>query len=52
MQHARPLQVRVRAAKLLGSQSLARYSGWKGSRSAVQDEYARNKGVGEATGCW
>ncbi|KAG2486117.1 hypothetical protein HYH03_015212 [Edaphochlamys debaryana] len=45
-------QVRIRAARLMGTQSLQRYVGWKGSRAAVEAEYAKNKAIGEATGCW
>lgn len=36
----------------MGSQSLARYPGWKGDRAAVEAEYAANKAIGDATGCW
>ncbi|EFJ46448.1 hypothetical protein VOLCADRAFT_105588 [Volvox carteri f. nagariensis] len=45
-------QIRMHAARLLGSQSLARYVGWKGNREMVEQEYARNKAIGESTGCW
>lgn len=45
-------QIRIRASRLLGTQSLVRYVGWKGGRQAVDAEYARNKAIGEATGCW
>jgi len=45
-------QVRVRAAKLLGSQSLKRYEGWSGDRQAVQAEFMKNRAIGEATSCW
>lgn len=44
--------LRVKASRLLGSQSLARYPGWKGDRAAVEAEQRRNKAVGDATGCW
>lgn len=44
--------MRIRAAKALGSQSLARYAGWRGDRAAVEAEHARNRAIGEATGCW
>ncbi|CAL8462744.1 g2277 [Coccomyxa elongata] len=44
--------VRVKAARLLGSQSLARYVGWKGNREAVEAEYSKNKELGERIGCW
>ena len=36
----------------MGSQSLARYPGWKGDRAAVDAEQARNRALGEQTGCW
>jgi hypothetical protein len=36
----------------LGSQSLARYPGWKGDRAAVDAEHAANAALGAATGCW
>uniref|UniRef100_A0A7S0UMB0 Myb-like domain-containing protein n=1 Tax=Polytomella parva TaxID=51329 RepID=A0A7S0UMB0_9CHLO len=45
-------QLRIRSAKLLGTQSLARYVGWKGDKAAVDASYAFNKRVGEITGCW
>ena len=45
-------QIRIRAAKLLGSQSLARYTGWRGGRQAVMAECAKNRAIGEATACW
>ncbi len=44
--------LRIKAARLLGSQSLARYPGWKGNRAAVDAEQARNRALGEQTGCW
>ena len=44
--------LRIRACKLLGTQSLVRYVGWKGDKAAVEAEYAKNKAIGEATGCW
>ena len=44
--------LRIKASRLLGSQSLARYPGWKGDRAAVDAEQARNKALGAATGCW
>ncbi|PNH06432.1 hypothetical protein TSOC_007217 [Tetrabaena socialis] len=45
-------QLRTRAARLLGTQSLARYVGWKGSAAEVEEVYERNKAIGAATGCW
>lgn len=44
--------LRVKASRLLGSQSLARYPGWKGDQAAVDAECAANKAIGAATGCW
>jgi hypothetical protein len=44
--------LRIKAARLMGSQSLARYPGWKGNRAAVEAEQRRNKALGDATGCW
>lgn len=45
-------QLRIKASRLLGSQSLARYVGWKGDRRAVEEECAKNRRIGDATGCW
>jgi len=44
--------LRIKASRLLGTQSLARYPGWRGDRAAVAAEAARNRAVGEAAGCW
>eukprot|EP00873_Tetraselmis_striata_P003650 jgi/Tetstr1/423914/TSEL_014537.t1 len=44
--------LRVKAARLMGSQSLARYIGWTGDRAAVEAERALNREIGEQTGCW
>lgn len=44
--------LRIKAARLLGTQSLSRYPGWKGDRCAVAREAARNRRIGEAAGCW
>ena len=44
--------LRIKASRLLGTQSLARYPGWKGGRAAVEAEAARNRAAGEAAGCW
>ncbi|KXZ48497.1 hypothetical protein GPECTOR_27g667 [Gonium pectorale] len=44
--------VRMHAARLIGSQNLARYVGWKGDKATVEAEYAKNKAIGETTGCW
>ena len=44
--------VRVKASKLMGTQSLARHVGWKGDLAAVEREYAKHKRIGEETGCW
>jgi hypothetical protein len=45
-------QLRVKASRLMGTQSLARHVGWKGDRKAVEAEYAQHKRIGEATCCW
>jgi len=42
----------VRASKLFGSQSLARYAGWRGGPDDVARELEANRRIGEATGCW
>lgn len=44
--------LRIKTGRLFGSQSLARYVGWKGSKSAVEAEYQKNKVLGESLGCW
>ncbi|KAK9838137.1 hypothetical protein WJX81_003339 [Elliptochloris bilobata] len=44
--------IRVKASRLMGSQSLARYVAWKGNKAAVDAEYAANKALGERLGCW
>lgn len=44
--------IRIKASRLMGSQSLARYIGWKGNREAVDAERAVNKAIGDRTGCW
>ena len=47
------LNLRVKASRLMGTQSLARYpKGWKGDKAAVDAEYEKHKKIGEATGCW
>lgn len=47
------LSLRVKASRMMGTQSLARYpKGWRGDAAAVEAEYAKNKAIGEATGCW
>ncbi|GAX81856.1 hypothetical protein CEUSTIGMA_g9284.t1 [Chlamydomonas eustigma] len=45
-------QIRARTSKLMGSQSLARYSNWIGDKQAVQQEHERNKRLAEKLGCW
>mmetsp|Transcript_25891 Transcript_25891/g.49223 ORF Transcript_25891/g.49223 Transcript_25891/m.49223 type:complete len:157 (+) Transcript_25891:117-587(+) len=45
-------QLRIKASRLFGSQSLARYNGSKFTQSQVEAEYAQNKAIGEQTGCW
>ena len=44
--------LRIKASRLLGSQSLARYAGWKGDRAAVDAERTKNEKLGKALGCW
>jgi hypothetical protein len=44
--------LRLKAARLLGTQSLARHVGWRGGRAAVDAERARHKALGERLGCW
>ncbi|KAI8104316.1 hypothetical protein M9434_002874 [Picochlorum sp. BPE23] len=44
--------IRLKTARLLGIQSLARHMGWKGDAAAVEAEYAKHKKIGEALGCW
>ena len=47
------LELRVKASRMLGTQSLARYEkGWKGTREEVDAEYRKHKEIGELTGCW
>tara|TARA_B100001758_G_scaffold39995_1_gene31082 strand:+ start:523 stop:1005 length:483 start_codon:yes stop_codon:yes gene_type:complete len=47
------LSLRVKASRMMGTQSLARYpKGWRGDKAEVDAEYAKNKAIGEATGCW
>ena len=47
------LDLRVKASRLLGSQSLSRYpKGWKGTKEEVDLEYKKHKEIGEKTGCW
>jgi hypothetical protein len=47
------LSLRVKASRLMGTQSLGRYpKGWRGDQAAVDAEYAKHKAIGEATGCW
>lgn len=44
--------IRVKTARLLGTQSLARHVNWKGNRAAVDAEREKHKTIGEKTGCW
>jgi len=44
--------VRIKAARLLGTQSLARHVGWKGNRAAVAAEREKHRELGERLGCW
>ena len=43
----------MKASRLLGTQSLARYpKGWKGTKEEVEAEYTKHKKIGEKVGCW
>lgn len=44
--------MRIKAARLLGTQSLARHVGWKGDRAAVAAEREKHRLLGEKLGCW
>lgn len=44
--------IRIKVARLLGIQSLARHIGWKGDRTAVEKEHAKHRQLGEQLGCW
>lgn len=44
--------IRLKTARLLGTQSLARHMGWKGDCAAVEAEYEKHKRLGERLGCW
>jgi len=44
--------MRVKAARMLGTQSLARHVGWKGNRAMVDAEREKHKQLGERLGCW
>ncbi|KAK3273726.1 hypothetical protein CYMTET_18048 [Cymbomonas tetramitiformis] len=46
------LKLKVKASRLLGAQSIARYTGMKMTRSEVDAEYKINKEIGDRTGCW
>jgi hypothetical protein len=47
------LDLRVKASRMLGTQSLSRYpKGWKGTKEEVDLEYEKHKEIGEKTGCW
>ena len=47
------LDLRVKASRMLGTQSLSRYpKGWKGTKAEVDLEYEKHKEIGEKTGCW
>ncbi|GMH40107.1 hypothetical protein BSKO_08011 [Bryopsis sp. KO-2023] len=45
-------ELRAKAARLLGSQSVARYTGKKMTKETVDSERAKNKEIGERLGCW
>lgn len=44
--------IRIKASRLLGTQSLARHVGWKGDRAAVDAEREAHRQLGERLGCW
>jgi hypothetical protein len=44
--------IRIKASRLLGTQSLARHVGWKGNRVAVDAEREKHRVLGERLGCW
>lgn len=44
--------IRIKASRLLGTQSLARHMGWRGDRAAALAEHAKHRAIGEQTGCW
>lgn len=44
--------IRIKAARLLGTQSLARHIGWKGNKAAVDAEREKHRQLGERLGCW
>lgn len=46
------LALRVKTAKLLGSQSVARYTGRTFTADQIAAEYDANKALGERLGCW
>ncbi len=45
-------ELRVKAARLLGRQSLVLYKGWKGGESEIQAEYEKNKEIGMRLNAW
>jgi len=47
-----PQQLRVKSSRIMGSQSLARYTGNKYTKKQCEAEYAKNKAIGVQTGCW
>jgi hypothetical protein len=44
--------IRTRTCRLLGSQDLKRYTGWKGSKIQIRQERDRNRNLGKRLGCW
>ena len=44
--------LRLRTARLLGTQSLVRHMGWRGDRAAIDAQHAKHKALGERLGCW
>ena len=44
--------IRIKAARMLGTQSLARHVGWKGDKATVDAEREKHRKLGERLGCW
>ena len=44
--------IRLWTMRMLGSQSLARYIGWKASQEEVEEEREKNRDLGKRLGCW
>jgi len=44
--------VRIKTCRVVGSQNLKRYMGWKPTREEVAKEFAKNRALGEKLSCW